>query len=109
MIAMSWHIERSTREQSGWPPSRLLSTSVPHRWPTDHRDLERLEELGWRAEWYESVALVTSCLRKHQQHDRRKAASKAILLSTSKQILPSLSMFGWYILVRKRILGGVIG
>ena len=32
-----------------------------------------------------------------------------ILLSTSKQMRPSLSMLGWYIFVRKRIFGGVMG
>jgi hypothetical protein len=33
----------------------------------------------------------------------------SLLFRTSKQIRPSLSMLGWYILVRKRILGGVMG
>jgi hypothetical protein len=32
-----------------------------------------------------------------------------LLFSTSRQIRPSLSTFGWKILVRKRILGGVMG
>lgn len=34
---------------------------------------------------------------------------KAILFNTSKHMRPSLSIFGWYILVRNLILGGVIG
>lgn len=35
--------------------------------------------------------------------------SSHILFRTSRQIRPSLSTFGWKILVRKRILGGAIG
>lgn len=32
-----------------------------------------------------------------------------VLFNTSRQMRPSLSTLGWKILVRKRILGGVIG
>ena len=32
-----------------------------------------------------------------------------LLLRTSRQMRPSLSTFGWNILVKNRILGGVIG
>ena len=41
--------------------------------------------------------------------DYRFSLSHSVLFRTSKQIRPSLSTLGWKILVRKRILGGVMG
>lgn len=41
--------------------------------------------------------------------DLKERVQYVILFKTSRQIRPSLSTLGWKILVKKRILGGVMG
>jgi hypothetical protein len=73
----------------------------------DHLDLVPQEALEWKAGLFGSGVQVTSCLANISSLSWNEARDQ--LLSTSKHIRPNLSMFGWYIFVRNRILGGVMG
>lgn len=98
-------------ESNPWPSglrqARLLSNAGLHHSLEGRRDLVHQARLGWRVVSSEFEEPVTSCL---QYISIAMVSSELfVLLRTSRQIRPSLSMLGWYILVRKRILGGVIG
>ena len=88
--------------QLAHPPS----IAEPHRSREDHLGSAPQVVPGWKAISFVFGALGTSCL-----YDLACAMTVAafLLFSTSKQILPSLSIFGWYIFVRNLILGGVMG
>lgn len=62
----------------------------------------------WRAGDQLSVNLLASAHRAAGCLDRDGDRIYA-LFRTSRQMRPSLSTLGWNILVRKRILGGVMG
>jgi hypothetical protein len=91
----SLHVYESTPWPSVLLRVHLLSTFGPHRWRGGRRDWVRQARLEWRARLFESEVLETSCLIERLHfHDIERQRNRVLLLRTSRQILPNLSIFG---------------
>ena len=110
---ISWeqHTLVSIPSLSRSPLARPPSSSSPRLPRAGRRGSARREALGWTAGSCGSGAPGTSCLGPSvlSLKPSLQPGSQHPLFSTSKQMRPNLSTFGWKILVRKRILGGAIG
>lgn len=107
----SQHVSESTPLLFGSQQVHRPSTSEQRHWRAGRRDSGLQAMLESRVESYESGGLETNYLKKKTWLDIRnlRMNRSVLLFKTSKQMRPRRSMLGWQILVRKRILGGVIG
>lgn len=106
----SQHVSESTPLLFGSQQVHRPSISEQRHWRAGRRDQGLQAVLESRVESYESGELGTNCLKNMIRYPQLKNKSYWVLLfKTSKQMRPRRSMLGWQILVRKRILGGVIG
>lgn len=106
----SQHVSESTPLLFGSQQVHRPSISEQRHWRAGRRDSGLQAVLESRVESYESGELETNYLKSMVRYPQLENKLYCVLLfKTSKQIRPRRSMLGWQILVRKRILGGVIG